>query len=83
MAMRIPVPTIVSRSFVNAGDLYATHDVRWLLFAGANPVRLLGRLPDDVGAAGRPTPTRLVSSQLEELRERLGQLLLLLLDHRE
>jgi len=32
MAMRIPVPTIVSRSFVNAGDLYATHDVRWLLF---------------------------------------------------
>lgn len=32
MAMRVPVPTIVGRSFVNAGDLYATHDVRWLLF---------------------------------------------------
>lgn len=32
MAMRVAVPTIVSRSFVNAGDLYTTHDVRWLLF---------------------------------------------------
>jgi len=32
MAMRVPVPTIVGRSFVNSGDLYATRDVRWLLF---------------------------------------------------
>lgn len=32
LAMRVPVPTIVGRSWVNASDLYATHDVRWLLF---------------------------------------------------
>ena len=31
MAMRLPVPTIITQADVNAGDLYATHDVRWLL----------------------------------------------------
>jgi len=30
-AMRVPVPTIVARPGLNGGDLYATHDVRWLL----------------------------------------------------
>jgi hypothetical protein len=31
MAMRVPVPTIITQADVNAGDLYATHGVRWLL----------------------------------------------------
>ena len=30
-AMRVPVPTIVVRSGINDGDLYASHGVRWLL----------------------------------------------------
>jgi hypothetical protein len=31
MAMRVPVPAIVPRFDVNAGDLYAEHDVGWVL----------------------------------------------------
>lgn len=31
MAMRVPVPTIIVQEDVNAGDLYRTHGVRWLL----------------------------------------------------
>ena len=31
MAMRVPVPAIVTRTNLNTGDLYATHGVRWLL----------------------------------------------------
>ena len=31
MAMRAPVPAIITQADVNAGDLYASHGVRWLL----------------------------------------------------
>ena len=31
MAMRVPVPAIIVQADLNAGDLYASHDVRWLL----------------------------------------------------
>lgn len=31
LAMRVPVPAITARSFVNAGDLYDERGVRWLL----------------------------------------------------
>lgn len=33
MAMRVPVPTIIVKPFVNTGDLYATHGVRWVFAA--------------------------------------------------
>jgi len=33
MAMRVVAPTIVSKFDVNTGDLYKTHDVRWLLLS--------------------------------------------------
>lgn len=46
MAMRVPVPAIVPRFDVNAGDLYAEHDVGWVLIDSSRTPAWVAEQPD-------------------------------------
>ena len=46
MAMRVPVPVIVPRFDVNAGDLYAEHNVGWVLVEPSRTPAWVAQQPD-------------------------------------